>query len=123
SSVVQLSIGDDEQALASVETDAVGGFETQAKLPSSVPFGTQSISAADSQGETATAAIDVRWGGWPPVVATDVGQPGPEPGEVSFALNVRNRSDYLVEHVRVVMKDPEGGTLMGADPAPRREAG
>ena len=120
-SAVQVSIGDDEQPLVSVQTDARGTFNTEARVPASVPFGLQPVSAIDADGHRALGAVQVRWGGWPPVVASDVGQSGPAQGEVTFTLNVRNRSDYLVEHVRVVLQDPDGSTLIGADPSPRRE--
>jgi methionine-rich copper-binding protein CopC len=121
-SVVQLTIADDQQSLASVETDGAGKFSAEAKVPPSVPFGVQPVSATDGLGRNALGAVAVRWGGWPPVVATSVGQPGPGLGEVTFTVNVRNGSDYLVEHVRVVLKDPESGVLVGADPAPQRDA-
>lgn len=120
---VQLSIGDDKQPLGSVRTDGRGKFNVEVHVPASVPLGIQPVSAVDGEGRTATVAIQTRWGGWPPVVATNLAQPGPGRGEVTFTLNVRNLSDYVLEHVRVVMRDPDGGTLVGADPAPQRDAG
>lgn len=120
-SMVQLTIADDEQPLASVETDGGGKFNVEAKVPSSVPFGVQPVSATDATGNNAMGAVEVRWGGWPPVVATSAGQPGPGPGEVTFNVNVRNGSDYMVEHVRLVVADPEGSVLVGADPPPQRD--
>jgi methionine-rich copper-binding protein CopC len=122
-SSVQVSIGDDRQTLSEVQTDAGGAFNLEARVPESVPFGVQPVVAADAQGRKATSAVLVRWGGWPPVVATTVGQPGPAAGDVTFTLNVRNRSDYVVEHVRVVMKDPDGGAFVGAVPSPQRQDG
>jgi methionine-rich copper-binding protein CopC len=120
---VQLSMADDEQSLGSVETDERGTFNFEAHVPASVPFGVQPVVAVDDMGRTATAAVRVHWGGWPPVVATALGQPGPDTGEVTFTVNVRNGSDYVLEHVRVVLKNPEGGSLVGADPAPQTEEG
>lgn len=119
-STVQLTIADDEQPLATVETDDAGKFNAEAKVPAAVPFGIQPVSATDATGRNAMGAVEVRWGGWPPVVATSIGQPGPEPGEVTFTVHVRNGSDYQIEHVRVVVTDPEDGVLVGADPAPQR---
>jgi hypothetical protein len=122
-SLVQLTIADDEQPLSSVETDGRGTFNIEAKVPASVPFGVQPVSASDGLGRNAMGAVEVRWGGWPPVVATATGQPGPGQGEVTFTVNVRNGSDYMVEQVRLVLKDPEQSVLVGADPAPQRDAG
>jgi hypothetical protein len=122
-SPVQLSIGDDEQPLASIETDEGGTFNLQARVPVSVPFGVQPVAATDDVGRTANAAVRVHWGGWPPVVASALSRSGPGPGEVTFTVNVRNGSDYVMEHVRVVLKEPESGSLVGADPAPQVEAG
>jgi hypothetical protein len=85
-------------------------------LPDWVPFGLQPLAAVDSDGSRATAAVGVRWGGWPPAVATDVGQPGPGPGQVTFVVQPRNRSDYVLEHVMVVMQDPQASTLVGSSP-------
>src|SRR5438128_7651683 len=74
---VRLTIGDDEQALGAIKTDAKGTFAADARVPPNVAFGQQPVSAKDRCGATATAALQVRWGGWPPLVAFDVGQPGP----------------------------------------------
>jgi methionine-rich copper-binding protein CopC len=120
---VQFTIGDDAQPLANVRTDTLGGFNLEARVPDSLPFGVQAVVAVDAQGRKASAAVMVRWGGWPPVVASNVAQPGPSAGDVTFTLNVRNRSDYVVEHVRLVMQDPDGGTFVGAVPSPRRQGG
>jgi hypothetical protein len=67
--------------------------------------------------------LGVRWGGWPPAVATDVGQPGPGPDQVTFVVQPRNRSDYVLEHVRVVMKDPDGSALVGSSPTAEHKDG
>jgi methionine-rich copper-binding protein CopC len=118
---VRLTIGDDEQALSSVETDAQGSFAVEARVPQNVPFGEQPVMATDMCGGVATAALQVRWGGWPPLVAFDVGQAGPAPGEVTFWVTLRNRSDYVLEHIRVVVPDPQGATFVSADPVPKRQ--
>jgi methionine-rich copper-binding protein CopC len=117
---VTLAIGDDEQALSTVETDAQGHFVVEARVPQNVPFGEQPVMATDMCGAVATAALQVRWGGWPPLVAFDVGQPGPAPGEVTFWVTLRNRSDYVLERVRVVLPDPQGASFVSADPPPQR---
>src|SRR5207248_1536247 len=54
---VRLTIGDDEQALSTVETDASGSFEVEARVPQTVPFGQQPISATDGCGAATTAAV------------------------------------------------------------------
>jgi hypothetical protein len=119
-STVQLTIGDDEQSLATVQTDSRGLFNLEARVPVSVPYGMQPVSAVDEEGRTATGALQVHWGGWPPLVASNTGQPGPDKGEVTFTLNVRNRSDYPLEHVRLVLQAVGGATLVGANPSPQR---
>jgi methionine-rich copper-binding protein CopC len=118
---VRLTIGDDEQALTTVETNAEGAFVIDTKVPPSVPFGLQPVAAVDVWGDSATAPLQVRWGGWPPLVAFTVGQPGPRAGEVTFSLSVRNRSDYLLEKVRVIMSDPDGATFVAAEPQTARQ--
>jgi methionine-rich copper-binding protein CopC len=118
---VRLTIGDDEQALSTVETDVQGSFAVDARVPQNVPFGEQPVMATDMCGAAATAALQVRWGGWPPLVAFDVGQSGPAPGEVTFWVTLRNRSDFVFERVRIVLPDPQGASFVSADPAPLRQ--
>lgn len=122
-STVQLSMGDDQQRLMAVQTDARGDFDNEVHVPAGVAFGEQRISGVDSAGGTAAAAVLVRWGGWPPLVAFTAGQPGPARGEVSFSINVRNRSDYVLERVRVVLDDPDGATFVSAEPYAPHQAG
>ena len=118
--VVRLSIGDDDQELSIAGTDQRGSFVAEAKVPASVAFGTQPVQAVDEWGATASAALQVRWGGWPPLLVFTTGRSGPGAGEVTFLLSARNRSDYLLERVRVILEDPPDGTLVVAEPAPRR---
>jgi methionine-rich copper-binding protein CopC len=118
---VHLSIGDDQQVLADINTDNEGSFTDEARIPATVAFGEQPVSATDSCGSSATAAVLVRWGGWPPLVAFDVGQPGPRSSEVTFSVTLRNRSDYLLERVRVILADPEGATFIRAEASPVRQ--
>jgi methionine-rich copper-binding protein CopC len=124
-SSVTLTIGDDAQALNNVETDTRGSFGVDVRVPPGVPFGVQPVAATDANGGVANAALQVRWGGWPPLVAYTVGQPGPGPGEVTLSISVRNRSDYLLERVRVVLNDPGPGaaSFIAAEPSPQRQEG
>jgi hypothetical protein len=116
-----LAIGDDDQPLTTAQTDDSGHFNLEARVPSSVPYGLQRVSVFDGSNRTATTSVQVQWGGWPPLVGSNVGQPGPMPGEVTFTLQVRNRSDYVLEHVRVVLRDPERSAVVSADPGAQRE--
>jgi methionine-rich copper-binding protein CopC len=113
---VQLTIGDDDEALALADTNPEGAFVVKASVPPGIPFGLQPVTAEDARGNLATATVQVRWGSWPPVAAFATGQPGPGPGEVTLSVTVKNGSDYLLEHVRVVLDDPEGGRFVSAEP-------
>lgn len=115
-SPLRLTIGDNAQDLISGQTDGQGKFNLEARVPAAVPFGVQPIMVVDGDGRTASVGLDVRWGGWPPAAATNLGQPGPGHGEVSFTLEVRNLSDYMLEHVQIVLQDPVDSTLVSADP-------
>jgi len=121
--LVQLTIGDDDQPLASTQTDAAGKFNLEAHVPAGEPYGVQRISAFEGNHRAATGSVQVHWGGWPPLVGSSVGQPGPAAGEVTFTLSLFNRSDYVLEHVRVVMKDPDDSSVVEADPGAQREDG
>jgi hypothetical protein len=116
-----LAIGDDDQPLTTAQTDDSGHFNLEARVPASVPYGLQRVSVFDGSRRAATTSVQVQWGGWPPLVGSNVGQPGPMPGEVTFTLQVRNRSDYVLEHVRLVLRDPERSAVVSADPGAQRE--
>jgi methionine-rich copper-binding protein CopC len=120
-SPLRLTIGDDDQPLATAQTDGSGRFNLEARVPQSVPFGLQRVSAFDGPRRVAETGVQVQWGGWPPLIGSDVGRPGPGPGEVTFTLQVRNRSDYVLEQVRLVLRDPDGSALVSADPGAQRE--
>jgi methionine-rich copper-binding protein CopC len=122
-SAVRLTMGDDEQSLMNVQSDAQGGFDDEVHVPAGVAFGEQRITGVDASGGTAAAAVLVRWGGWPPLVAFTVGDSGPQRGEVSFSISLRNRSDYVLERVRVVLDDPDGATFVRAEPSTVHQAG
>jgi methionine-rich copper-binding protein CopC len=120
-SAVKLTIGDDSQALNSVVTDVHGSFGVDVRIPPGVPFGMQPVTAVDASGSVATTALQVRWGGWPPVLAFNTGQPGPGPDEVTFSVSVRNRSDFVLERVRIVLDDPDGASFVAAEPMAERQ--
>lgn len=115
SSPLVLTMGDNGVPLATTTTDDHGKFNVEARPPDSVPFGVQPITATDADGRTATSSVLLKYGGWPPVVATDVGQAGPLANEVTFAVSVRNVSDYVLEHVSVTLADPDGAEFIGGD--------
>ena len=112
---VPLTIGDDDQPLVDAETDDSGRFNLEARVPTGVPYGLQRISSREDGHRTAQAAVQVQWGGWPPLVASNVGTSGPDAGEITFTIDVSNRSDYVLEHVRVAVRDPEGAEIVSAD--------
>ncbi|HLZ30338.1 MAG TPA: copper resistance protein CopC [Chloroflexota bacterium] len=122
---VTLTIGDDAQTLQTVQTDAHGAFGVDVRIPPGIPFGVQPVSASDGGAEVAATAVQVRWGGWPPLVAFTVGQPGPGVGEVTFSVSVSNRSDYLLERVRVRLDDPDPAqaSFVAAEPSPQLQTG
>ena len=120
-STVTLTMGDDDQPLATVSTNAGGSFKAQPKVLESMPYGVQPLTATDELGHRASTAVEVRWGGWPPAVPIDSGEPGPGLDQITFTVKVRNRSDYVLEHITLVVKDPIGAQFVGTDPGARRE--
>lgn len=112
---VPLTIGDDDQPLVNAEADGSGRFNLEARVPKAVPYGLQRISSIEDGHRTAQATVEVQWGGWPPVVASNVGMSGPDAGEVTFTIEVSNRSDYVLEHVRVAVQDPGDAEIVSAD--------
>ena len=119
---IRVTVGDDAQEIKTFQADARGGFTEEARMPNAAAFGMQQIDASDADGRTASTAVQVHWGGWPPVVAYTVGQSGSRPGEVTFAVSVRNRSDYSLERVRVSLPDPAGAAFVAAEPPGQRTA-
>jgi hypothetical protein len=120
-SPLQLTMGDDAVSVTTTQTDAHGKFNVEVRAPGSVTYGVQPITAADAEGRRAVGSVMLRYGGWPPVVGADVGEPGPLAGEVTFSLTLRNLSDYVLEHVTATMTDPDGAELVTADPGFQRE--
>jgi hypothetical protein len=92
-------------------------------VPANVPYGLQRVSSFDGPQRTAVSSVQVQWGGWPPLIGTDVGVPGPDAGEVTFTVNVLNRSDYVLERVRVVLQDPDGAQVIRADAGAQEQNG
>jgi methionine-rich copper-binding protein CopC len=120
---VQLTIGDENLPLETVQADPRGAFAISPRVPATVAFGVQPVSATDADGNHAIDSVKVRWGGWPPVLAWISGLPGERPGELTFALTLRNRSDYLLEELRVVVPDPDRATFVATDSDARHADG
>jgi methionine-rich copper-binding protein CopC len=112
---VHLTIGDDAASLNTVHSDQSGRFTADSRIPTGVVSGLQPIEAVDAGGARAQAALQVRWGGWPPLVAWTELRPGPDSNDVSMTISLRNRSDYYLEAVRVVVADPPGASVVTAD--------
>jgi methionine-rich copper-binding protein CopC len=113
-STLKLAIADDAQPLQSIQTDDAGAFAATIVVPPDVPYGWQPILATDATGARAALPLEVRWGGWPPLDAAVVARPGPSEGEVTFSVTVRNRSDYVLEAIRVAVPVPDGSTFASA---------
>ncbi|MBV9356331.1 MAG: copper resistance protein CopC [Chloroflexi bacterium] len=111
---VAVTIADDDQPLTSVNADAGGNFSVPVQMPNDVPFGDQPIQAKDGSGAGAVADLVVRWGGWPPLRVFTNGEPGPGPGQITFTVSGRNRSDYTLEGLRVLLDVPQGAQVVWA---------
>ena len=110
-STVSLAIADDGQPVGTAQTDEHGAFRGTIVVPPDVPFGWQPVAAADESGARAVVPLEVRWGGWPPLETQVTAQPGPSEGEVTVGVTVRNRSDYVLEAIRVVVAVPDGAAF------------
>lgn len=111
SSTVALTIGDDEDLLAVVRTDAQGRFEVRPTLPPDLPHGRQVIQAADAQERAATAAVWVPQPGGLGVVGVRLGGEA-SLGEVTYTLRVANRSDFWLRDVVVRAEIPAGTAVL-----------
>lgn len=118
---IALGIADDDEAWATASGDAHGAFSVRVTIPNDVPFGQQPVFARDATGARASTDLDVRWGGWPPLRVFTSGQPGPQPNQVTFTVTGRNRSDYVLEGIRVFLQIPPGATPLSASAGGRRE--
>ena len=118
-----LTIGDDEQAFGDgkARTNANGAFNVTLRVPGDVPFGMQPVWVRDQAGVKAAAQLEVRWGGWPPLRVYTMAEPGPDSGEVKFTVVGRNRSDYVLEDVRVHLQIPAGTSVVSADDGAHEE--
>jgi len=112
---VDLKIGDDHLSLGSAQADKQGNFSIDLHVPNQVAAGVQPVAAQDRQGDQATAAVRVQWGGWPPLLAWTTGVAGPQAGDVRLEVMLQNRSDYVLEGVSVEMPVPEGASVVDAD--------
>ena len=113
---VQLAIGDEAVPLGTAHADQHGNFSVDARVPEQIAFGVQPVIATDGdQQPQAASAVRVHWGGWPPLAAWTTGTAGPQPGEVTFSISLRNRSDYLLEAVRVELPVPTGTSVVATD--------
>jgi methionine-rich copper-binding protein CopC len=112
---VDLEIGDDHLALGTAQADKQGNFSIDLHVPGQVASGVQPVTAFDAQGDRATAAVHVQWGGWPPLLGWTTGVPGPRPGNVTLEVMLQNRSDYVLEGVSVDMPVPDGASVVAAD--------
>ena len=120
---IAVTIADDDQPLTTVNADAEGNFSVPVQMPNDVPYGDQPIEAKDSAGARAVADLEVRWGGWPPLRVFTNGEPGPAPGQVTFTVSGRNRSDYTLENLRVLLDIPSGAQVVSASPGARQANG
>jgi copper resistance protein C len=121
--LVTLTIADDGQPLTTAQTDADGRFSAHIQVPNDVPFGDQPIAAADDRGARSVADLEVRWGGWPPLRVFTNGEPGPAAGQVTYTVSGRNRSDYTLEGIRVLLDVPAGARLVTASPGATQVGG
>src|SRR5919198_1957552 len=119
---VVVSIGDDADELAVTTSRADGSFVIAAvPVPDDLPLGEQPVLARDNQGAAAASLLRVHWGGWPPLRLTLTRMPGPVPGEVTVQVGGRNRSDYVLRDVRLILLLPAEARLVSANPPGRED--
>ena len=112
---VLVTIGDDADPLAVTSSLEDGSFVVASiPLPPDLPLGEQPVSARDNNGAAAASLLRVHWGGWPPLRLTLATRTGPQPGQLTVELNVRNRSDYTLRDVRLLLRLPPGASLVSA---------
>ncbi|MDQ6675404.1 MAG: copper resistance protein CopC [Chloroflexota bacterium] len=110
---IVVSAGDDDEFVDVGKSDAAGTFHGTVVLPADLPLGTQTVTVADGDGAKATSDLQVKWGGWPPLKVTVAADTAKD--DVTFKVNLFNRSDYhlMVDATRVRL--PEGTTYKSAD--------
>jgi methionine-rich copper-binding protein CopC len=121
---VVLTIGDDADQLAVTSSREDGSFVVAAlPVPPDLPLGEQAITARDNNGATAARLLRVHWGGWPPLRLTVAARPGPSAGQVTVDVGARNRSDYTLRDVRLVLRLAPGTSVAATSQGGREEAG
>jgi methionine-rich copper-binding protein CopC len=120
---VVLTIGDDADQLAVTSSREDGSFVVAAlPVPADLPLGEQPVTARDNNGATAATLLRVHWGGWPPMRLSVNARAGPRPDQVTVDLGGRNRSDYTLRDVRLVLRLPPGASLTSASPGGREDS-
>ncbi len=110
---VVVSAGADDEFVDAGKADASGTFHGSVVLPADLPLGMQTVTVADGDGAKATADLQVKWGGWPPLKVTVAADTAKD--DVTFTVNLFNRSEYhlLVNAARLRL--PEGTSYKEAD--------
>jgi methionine-rich copper-binding protein CopC len=117
---IVVSAGDDDEFVEAGRSDATGTFSKTVQLPPDLPYGSQTITAADGDGAKATQDVMVMWGGWPPV-KVHVDASG-APDDMTFSVTLTNRSDYSLQIKAARLKLPEGTSYKSADSGGRLNA-
>jgi methionine-rich copper-binding protein CopC len=121
---VVLSVGDDADQLAVTSSREDGSFVVAAlPVPPDLPLGQQPVTARDNNGATAASLLRVHWGGWPPLRLGVAPRPGPAADQVTVDVAARNRSDYTLRDVRLVLHLPPRASLVSASPGGREDNG
>ncbi len=110
---IVVSAGDDDEFVDAGTADASGVFHGSVGLPGDLSLGMQTISVADGDGAKATADVQVKWGGWPPVKVTLRADTGKD--DVTFTVNLWNRSDYHLVVDAARLRLPAGTSYKTAD--------
>lgn len=111
---ITLTVGDNSEPMGTAQSDASGAFDQTVTVPHDVPFGQQPVWARDDSGAKAGAEVGVRWGGWPPLIIYTQAAPGPDHGQVTLTVVGINRSDYVLDGVRIHLELPPGAALVTA---------
>ncbi|GAC1320614.1 MAG: hypothetical protein NVSMB2_16670 [Chloroflexota bacterium] len=110
---IVVSAGDDDEFVDAGKADATGLFRGDVALPADLPLGIQTVTVADGDGAKATADLQVKWGGWPPLKLTVAADTNKD--DVIFTVNVFNRSDYHLRVDAARLRLPEGTEYKTAD--------
>ncbi|MGI9147345.1 MAG: copper resistance CopC family protein [Chloroflexota bacterium] len=110
---IVVSAGDDDEFVDAGRADASGVFHGSVVVPENLPLGLQAVTVADGYGAKATRDIRVKWGGWPPLKVTVAADTAKD--DVTFTLNLSNRSDYHLMVNAARLRLPEGTTYKSAD--------